>query len=500
MRLASSVLGFVLRKLGVFLTLVLSLFLGYLLIQAFIPALQEAVADRDRLQQVAEERAALEGDIERLRRTAAEGQDKAIASLEGRIGAEIEKGRRNVTEKKAEIERLRDDQLEACGFVGDLIDLVTPGSACEAAEMAAEKADDVLDTIEGSLGEAEQGAAVLGDPDLTNQEKLDQLGKGGDQALVQKEIDNKESELGQKKAEEETLKEAQASGVGWVVNQWARSWKWLAAIAVLVLVLPVALRIVSYFLLMPVVSRMHKRIHLAAGSETGAADLRTTDAQRTLAIQLGDGEVLSARSEHVRPVQGEVRSRLLHDWTSPFISFAAGLHGLSRIIGDERLSSATLATPDDPNSYLMRIDFKDHPGLVMHPKHVVGVIGTPELQTRWRWGIQSLATWQVRYIMFVGTGGLIVQGSGDVVATNPRGGSTRMEQNLVMGFDSRLTVGVNRTEVFWPYLRGKTPLVDDEFTGLYPFFWQKSSADGPSNPIAKTFDAIFSALGKLFGF
>ncbi len=92
---------------------------------------------------------------------------------------------------------------------------------------------------------------------------------------------------------------------------------------------------------------------------------------------------------------------------------------------------------------------------------------------------------QVHYIMFAGTGSLIVQSSGDVVATNPRGRSTRMEQNLVMGFDSRLTVGVNRTEVFWPYLRRRTPLVDDEFTGLHPLFWQKSSADGPSNPIAK---------------
>lgn len=140
-----------------------------------------------------------------------------------------------------------------------------------------------------------------------------------------------------------------------------------------------------------------------------------------MTIQLGAGEVLSARSEHVRPVQGRVRSRLLYDWTSPFISFAAGLHGLSRITGDEDGSSATLATPDDPDSYLMRIDFTDHPGVVMHPKHVVGVIGTPALETRWRWGIQSFATWQVRYILFAGTGSLIVQGSGDVVAENPQG-------------------------------------------------------------------------------
>ncbi|HXH80818.1 hypothetical protein [Nocardioides sp.] len=500
MRLMSSVLGFLLRKAGLLVALVLSLFLGYLLIQALVPALREAVADRDRLQQVAEERAALEEDLEQLRSAAAEEQLKAVASLEGKIDAEIEDGRRNVTERKAEIERLRDDQQEICSFRQEVIDFLTPFEKCKAAEMLVEKAGETLDTIERNLGRAEDDAAVLADPDLTPQQKLDRLGEGGDQSLVEREIDNKESELGQKKAEEKSLEEAQASGVGWVVNQWAQSWKWLAAIALLVLVLPGALRIVSYFLLMPVVSRVHKPIHLAAGSENEAADLRTAAAQRTLTIQLSAGEVLSARSEHVRPVQGTIRSRLLYDWSSPFISYAAGLYGLSRITGDEGITSVTLSTPADPDSYLMRIDFTDHPGLVMRPRHVVGVIGMPGLETRWRWGIQSFATWQVRYIMFTGSGSLIVQGSGDVVATSPQGRSTRMDQNLVMGFDSRLTVGVNRTEVFWPYLWGTTPLVDDEFTGPHPLFWQKSDAGGPSNPIAKAFGAMFSGLGKLLGF
>lgn len=499
MRLISAVLGFLLRKLGLLLALVLSLFLGYLLIQAFIPTLREAVADRERLQQVAEDRAALEEDLEQLRRTVAEGQSNAVVLLEDRVEAEIEEGRLDITAGRAEIERLRDDQQDVCGLVREVIDFLTPGAACDAAEEAVAKADQALDTLEGSLSQAEEDLAVLRDPDLSPQEKLDRLGEGGDETL-EREIDNTESALAQKRAEEESLEEAQAAGVPWVVNQWARSWKWLAAIAIIALVLPVLLRVVSYFLLMPLVRRMHKPIHLAAGAETATADLRTTDAQRTLRVQLGAGEVLSARSEHVRPVQGEIRSGLLYDWGSPFISFAAGLYGLSRITGDEHGSAATLATPDDPNSYLMRIDFEDHPGLVMYPRHVVGVIGSPQLLTRWRWGIQSLATWQVRYIMFSGTGSLIVQGSGDVVATNPEGRSTRMEQNLVMGFDSRLRVGVNRTEVFLPYLWRRTPLVDDEFTGLHPLFWQKSSADGPSNPIARTFDAIFSSLGKLLGF
>lgn len=500
MRLISAVLGFVLKKLGLLVALVLSLFLGYLLIQAVVPSVREAVADRDRLEQVAVERAALEEDLAQLRKSAEEERSVALASASERIDAEIAGLRQDVTDKKAELERLRDSRDESCGLVGRLIDLVTPGSACESYEKVVETTQQALDTIERSLGEAEEHATVLRDPDLTTQQKLERIGAGGVLSPVEREIDTKESELRQKQAEEANLEEAQASGAGWVVNQWARSWQWIAAIAVVVLVMPVLVRVLGYFLLMPIVSRVHKPIHLAAGSERTEADLCLSAAQRTLAIQLEPGEVLSARSEHVRPVQGKVVGRLLYDWGSPFISFAAGLYGLSRVVGDDRGSSATLATPDDPNAYLMRIDFTDHPGVVMHPKHVVGVIGTPELQTRWRWGIQSLASWQVRYIMFAGTGSLIVEGNGDVVATTPGDSPARMEQHLVMGFDSRLRVGVNRTEVFWPYLWRRTPLVDDEFTGAHPFFWQKSSTDGPSNPIAKAFDAVFSAFGKLLGF
>ena len=500
MRLLSAVLGFALRKVGLFVALIAALFLSYLVVQAVVPTVSEAVAERDRLERVTEERAELQADLEDLRRRAAEERSTVIASLTTSIAAEVEAGRRNVSEKQAEVQRLRDREDEVCGFWEKLGSLVLPGDACDAAERAVETADAALDTLEENLDRAQGQAAILGDPQLSSEEKLERLGSGGRTSTVERQIDNTESELVQKTAEERSLRAARDSGAAWLVDQWARSWPWLVSIALLVLFLPLVLRVVGYFVLMPLVARVHRRIDLAAGSAYGPGTLSTTDAQRTLAVDLADGQVLSARSEHVRPVEGSVRGRLLYDWSSPFISFAAGLYGLSRVTGDGDGASATLATPDSPDAYLMRIDFEDHPGVVVHPKHVVGVIGTPELETRWRWGIQSFATWQVRYIMFAGTGSLIVQGSGDVVATTPRGRSTRIEQNLVMGFDSRLAIGVNRTEVFWPYLWGRTPLVDDEFTGGHQLFWQKSTSDGSSNPIARTFNAFFSALGKLFGF
>jgi hypothetical protein len=450
--------------LGLLAALVLCLFLVLLLTRYFIPTVSEAVAKRDQLPQVARELETLEEDLEQLRSKAAEAQSRTNASLQGEI-----------SRKRSDLADARKKEDDVCGIVKKAIDVLTPGNACKTAQKVVKELDEAVKTLERGLGQTED-------------------------VFVKIEIANKEKELGRKKAEEEDLQKSQATVLGRVLDQWAQTWKWLVAFALLVIFTPYALRTVSYFLLMPMVSRVHKPIHLAAGREHATADLRTAAAQRTLTIQLSAGEVLSARSEHVRPVQGTIRSRLLYDWTSPFISFAAGLHGLSRVTGDAGGSSATLATPDDPDSYLMRIDFTDHPGVVMHPKHVVGVIGTPDLETRWRWGIQSFATWQVRYIMFAGTGSLIVQGSGDVVATSPPGRPEKMDQHLVMGFDSRLTRGVTRTEVFVPYLRGKTPLVDDEFTGCHPFFWQKSSADGPNKPITRTFSAVFSALGKLFGF
>ncbi len=423
MRLFSAVLGFLLRKMGLFAALLLSLFLAYLLIHTLVPSLQQSVADRERLGEVVEEQAALDAKLDRLEEA------------------------KNAAAKRAD---------DICGFVGRVGDALRPGTPCKDA-----------------------------------QEKLD---------AVRREQADVRERLGDVRAEAEDLRQARGSGVGWVVDRWTQSWTWLAWVAAIALFLPPVLRIVSYFVLMPLVTRLHKPIHLAEGSEPAGASLDPNPAVRTLPVQLPPGELLSARSEHVRPVRGKTRGRLLYDWSSPFISFAAGLYGLTRVTGDEDGTAATLATPDDPDSYLMRIDFTDHPGLVMRPRHVVGVIGRPGLSTRWRWGLQALATWQVRYIMFSGTGSLIVQGVGDVVADTPGDRSMRMDQNLLMGFDSRLAYGVNRTEVFWPYLWGRKPLVDDEFTGAHPIFWQKSTTGGPSNPIAKAFDAVFSAVGKILGF
>lgn len=488
-----------LSKVIAFVAVMLSLFLGFLLMQQAVPTIKDAVADRDRLEQVTAERRDAETGLERLKDAAAAGASAEVDAVRSAVEGEIEEGRQDVADKKAALESVR-EEYELCGIAGEIGAWIAPGNFCDEAEDLNKAAEAALDTVQANLDNAEAEALILDDPDVDDSTKLDKLGADGGQSIREREIENAEADLRQTRAEERTLRSKQDSWAGLVVNTWARTWRWLAGLAVLFLALPVLVRLISYFLLMPLVTRMQKPVHLAAESEFSKASLSTERAVRTLEVGLGQHEVLTARSTHIRPVGGKPRSLLLYDKASPFLSYASGLRELSIVTGDGKGTFAKLTAPDDPDAYLMRIDFRDHPGLVMHPKHVVAIMGSPQLRTRWRWGIQAFATWQVRYILFAGTGSLIVQGSGDVDALYPDGGRARMDQNLVMGFDSRLAATVGRTEVFWQYLKGRTPLVLDEFTGDYPFFWQKSTTEGASNPVTRTFDAIFSALGKVLGF
>jgi hypothetical protein len=506
-RLISKVLGFVLSKAFLVVAMMVVLFVGHLTINA----LQEAVENRDQLAKVVKDQQALQRDVHQLKAAQERAQEKSVENLADKTRSGVQEFEHDVAQQKSRVHDLEKIRDGACGFRGKVADALTPGSSCDAAKDAVRAAKRTLRTVQQSLDQVEHDARILSDPKLTNREKLEQLGETAGDRQLERQIKFKQARLDENRDKKQHLTEVQDSWAGQVVKQWDQSregvleewsqaWKWLLVIVLTVLLAPAIWRTVGYWVVMPAVSQAHKPIQLADASEHTSATVHTSPAERTLPIRLSDGEVLSARSEHVRPVRGKARSQILYDWSAPFISFAAGLYGLSRITGDAEGTEATLATPDDPSSYLMRIDFKDHPGVVMHPRHVVGVIGAPELVTRWSWGIQSLATWQVRYIMFAGTGSLIVQGSGDVVAGSPGDRPTKMEQHLLMGFDARLTGRVNRTEVFWPYLWGKTPLVDDEFTGPYVFFWQKSSTEERSNPAVKAFNAIFSALGKLLGF
>src|SRR5690606_25172904 len=112
------------------------------------------------------------------------------------------------------------------------------------------------------------------------------------------------------------------SKTAWLLSQWQAVKYRLFALVALALLLPIAQRVVSYFVLMPLVTRWSAPLRLAEGHDTETTTLECGPAQRTLSLRLGSNQVLRVRSEYARPVQGQASSQLLYRWQAPFISYA----------------------------------------------------------------------------------------------------------------------------------------------------------------------------------
>jgi uncharacterized protein (AIM24 family) len=515
----SSIVGAVLLRATL---LVAALFLMHLVVSRALPELQAAMRAMERRpfieQELKEVKSALEKDL------------AAASELERRIGQKSQSALLEVSSKLADWEqRLADLEAQRVDLVTQLEALKRErDEVCDSfnpidwwvCRRLRESFDGVSARLTPLIAELEKNAAaarasieelradvgVLNDPNLRATEKLGRLGldTGSTDALsldvTKQRIEGARRGVTALERELERTLAVETSPAGFLLREWRSVRLTLIGIVILVMALPYLQRVLNYFVFMPLVTRFAAPLQLVPAD---GGTLRCGGSVRSLAIKLGAGEHASVRSEYARPVQGRVSGRLLYRLSAPFISYAAGLTLLTRVEGSKEAPvELTLAAPNDPNAYLMRVELEEHPGIVIHPKHLVGVIGDLDLSTRWRlFSIHAWATWQLRYILVSGTGSIIVEGSGDVIATAPGGTHpSKIEQKLVIGFDARLAYTTGRTEIFWPYLLGKTPLVDDVFRGPGRFFWQKSTLVQAKSPLARSFDVLFSAIGKLLGF
>ena len=284
-------------------------------------------------------------------------------------------------------------------------------------------------------------------------------------------------------AEEALIREA-----NWLWLEFQRRWPHLLVVALVIFVAPFLRRTLWYFVGMPLVSRAES-IRLKGGDSNG--EVQCSKSERTLIVEVPAGRRLLARPGYIQSDRQGAKSELFFDKKAPNLSYLSGLVLLTRLEGrrlDEEIDGegearkVMLGTPDDPDAYLMRIDLKDHPGVVLRASHVVAVIGDIKIHSTWRLkNLHAWATSQVRFIVFSGTGTLVLEGYGDVHGVSIVEGREEKRMPLVLGFDTRLKYQTRRSATFLPYLvdPGREPLVVDVFEGTGTVFFEK-------NPTART--------------
>ncbi len=272
------------------------------------------------------------------------------------------------------------------------------------------------------------------------------------------------------------------------------------------IVIPFLWKLAAYYLIAPI-TESSEPILLGAESP-GGESVTATPSHPAQRIQLHENDVLMTKVDYLQGSMGgfEKKTKWLMDWRYPFSSMAAGLFMLTRIHNTGCASGqVTLSTSEDATEELAVLDIPQGKSMVFRPHYLVAVshpLGQPP-RIRSRWVFGKLHAWvnlRFRYLIIDGPAKLVfsAQRGVQVEEVLPEWPGRRVNSHLTAAFSPHLSHSPKRAETFIAYLRGKNALFDDFFQG-HGHVIQQQVTGGKRNPVARIWEGIFGAIGKVFG-
>ena len=244
----------------------------------------------------------------------------------------------------------------------------------------------------------------------------------------------------------------------------------LKALLILVgiLIAPLVLRALFYFVLAPFVEKGRPLRLVEATAATGPPRLEDGPAP-SISVALKQDQELLVRQAFLqtRPATGNYATRWLLDWGKPFTSLASGMAFLTQARGSE--AGFGISARADPFAEIATLALAPGSALVMQPRALAGLVQHPSrpirITRKWRFGLHAWLTFQFRYLIFHGPGTLIVKG-GRGVRVEPAAEGRMFAQDQLIGFSAHTRYSAARSETFAPYLFGRAPLFRDRVTDM----------------------------------
>jgi len=272
------------------------------------------------------------------------------------------------------------------------------------------------------------------------------------------------------------------------------------------MIIPFLWKLTAYYVMAPI-AETSEPILLGAES-LGGEGVMATPSHPAQRIHLGKDEVLMAKVDYLQGSMGgfEKRTKWLMDWRYPFSSMAAGLFMLTRIHNTGSVGGqVTLSTSEDATEELAVLDIPEGKSMVFRPHYLVAVshpLGhPPRIRSRWVFGkLHAWVNLRFRYLIIEGPAKLVfsAQRGVQVEEVLPEWPGRRVNSHLTVAFSPHLSHSPKRAETFIAYLRGKSALFDDFFQGHGQVIQQQVTG-GKRHPIARIWEGIFGAIGKVFG-
>lgn len=326
-----------------------------------------------------------------------------------------------------------------------------------------------------------------------------------------KELEKAIAELSESKVLVGEIAE-KAKGIGGEIDVLMRNeFRQLALNALLILaaliLIPFLWKLAAYYVIAPIAESSEP---ILLGSEVpGGQGITATPSYPAQRIHLGEGEVLMTKVDYLQGSMGgfDKRTKWLMDWRYPFSSAAAGLFMLTQIrnTAGGGAGQVTLSTREDATEELSVVEIPAGKSMVFRPHYLVVVshpVGTPP-RIRSRWVFGKLHAWvnlRFRYLIIEGPAKLVfsAQRGIQVEEVLPELPGRRVNSHLTAAFSPHLSHSPKRAETFVAYLRGKNALFDDFFRGSGHVIQQQVTGT-KRNPIARIWESVFGAIGKVFG-
>lgn len=272
------------------------------------------------------------------------------------------------------------------------------------------------------------------------------------------------------------------------------------------LLIPFLWKVIAFYLFAPIV-QSSKPIALSEGLAE-MEKISVTSSHPAQRLNLNRGEVVLTRVDYLQGSMGDFKkgTKWLMDWRYPFSSLAAGLCILTKIENaSEHEGDVTLSTQEDATEELAVVEIPAGVSLVFRPNFLIAVCHPAENPPRIRskWVFRKLHAWvnlQFRYLIVDGPTRLVFSAQRGIQVENVSESALgrRVNTRLVVAFSPQLEYSPRRAETFVAYLWGKNALFDDYFQGSGTVIQQQVTG-GKRNPIARLWESIFGAIGKVFG-
>jgi len=174
--------------------------------------------------------------------------------------------------------------------------------------------------------------------------------------------------------------------------------------------------------------------------------------------------------------------------------------------GAKTSGQVKMTSPKDDEVYIQQIDLNGGPGLVLIPRHVIGLTDDVEVRTVWSFKLHNLISMRLRHIVFFGTGTIFIIGGRGIDVQQIEAGFHaihKIEDGVLVGYVPGAAYSLCRTQTFWAYFRGMTSLLDYKLCGgtfLTQNLVGKNEKEVLGSGLDRFLSVLLNGIGKLLGF